>query len=124
MITSKLLKKTYKMIQNNSNNKVLAKEYGLCNSLFSQARGLMFSKQKSLVFEFEKEKIVSLHMFFVFFPIDVVFLDETLRVVEIKENFKPFSFYIPKNKAKYVLELGSGSVASSGTKIGDVIYYH
>jgi uncharacterized protein len=112
------------MIQNKTSGEILAKEYGLCNSLFSQAKGLMFSKQKSLVFEFANERIVSLHMWFVFFPIDVVFLDENLEVVEIKENFKPFSFYIPKNKAKYVLELGSGIVASTGTKVGDVIHYH
>ena len=112
------------MIQNKSNNEILAKEHKLCNNLFSQAKGLMFSKQKSLVFEFSNEKIVSLHMFFVFYSIDVVFLDENLKVVEIKENFKPFSFYIPKNKAKYVLELNSGSVASTKTKLGDVIQYH
>ena len=112
------------MIQNKGNNEILAKEHKLCNNLFSQAKGLMFSKQKSLVFEFANERIVSLHMWFVFFPIDVVFLDENLEVVEIKENFKPFSFYIPKNKAKYVLELGLGVVADTGTKVGDVIHYH
>ena len=39
-------------------------------------------------------------MFFVFFPIDVLFLDKNKKVVELKENFKPFSIYFPKNKAK------------------------
>ena len=65
----------------------------------------MFSKRKNLVFVFDKEVKESLHMFFVFYPIDVLFLDKDKRVVEIKRNFKPFKFYFPKNKAQYIIEL-------------------
>ena len=85
----------------------------------------MFSKktEKSLVFDFKKEKIISLHMWFVFYPIDVLFLDNDKRVVEIKENFKPFRLYTPKNKARYVLELPDGSVRESKTRVGDRINY-
>ena len=87
-------------------------------------RGLMFRiKPKSLVFVFEKPKIVSLHMFFVFFPIDVLYLDKNKKVIEIKEKFMPFSFYNPKRKASYVIELPVLTVESTKTKIGDIISF-
>lgn len=82
----------------------------------------MFSSPKTLVFEFSKEKIAPLHMFFVFFTIDVIFLDKNKKIVEIKENFRPFTFYNPKNKAKYVLELEKGIIKRTSSKIGDTIH--
>ena len=60
-------------------------------------------------------------MFFVFFPIDVLFLDEDKKVVEIKKKFEPFTLYNPKNKAKYVIELPQGAVKNTNTKIGDKV---
>jgi len=49
---------------------------------------------------------VSLHMFFVFHPIDVLLLNKNKEIVEIKRNFKPFTFWSSKEKGKYVVELG------------------
>ena len=45
-------------------------------------------------------------MFFVFYPIDVLILDENKKVVEIKRNFKPFTVWNSKEKGKYVVEIG------------------
>ena len=41
----------------------------------------------------------------------------------MKENFKPFTFYYPKEKAQYVLELTSGAVHASGTKVTDSLVF-
>ncbi len=93
------------------NNKTIEAE--VCNSLLSKAKGLMFSfssKPRPLLFIFSKEEIYSLHMLFVFFPIDVLFLDSSKRIVELKNNFLPFTFYKPKNKARYIIELPKGSI--------------
>lgn len=81
-----------------------------CKSLFSQAKGLMFSKRKNLMFVFDKEKIISIHTWFVFFPIDVVFLDKDMKLVESVENLKPFRFYKSKNKAKYMIEIADKEI--------------
>ena len=62
-------------------------------------------------------------MLMVFYPIDVLFLDKNKKVVEVKENFKPFSFYAPKNKALYIIELPQDSIKHSRTKIGDKIEF-
>lgn len=84
----------------------------------------MFKKQETLVFVFNKEKIVPLHMWFVFYPIDVIYLDADKRVVELKENFKSFSYYTPLKKAQYVLELEKGTIKKTKTKEKDLILWY
>lgn len=79
----------------------------------------MFSKPKVLVFVFDKEKRITLHMFFVFFPIDVVFLDENKRVTEIKMNFRPFTVYKSRKRAKYVIEFPLGIINNKNIEIND-----
>ncbi len=44
-------------------------------------------------------------MFFVFYPIDVLLLNQNKEIVEIKHNFRPFTFWNSKEKGKYVVEL-------------------
>ena len=83
----------------------------------------MFSKSRPLIFIFKKEKIIPLHMFFVFYPIDVLFLDQNRVVIEIKENFKPFSFYNPKNKSKYIIELPKNTIKETKTELGDKVEF-
>lgn len=84
----------------------------------------MFSKKrKSLIFVFGEEKIVPLHMLMVFYPIDVLFLNESKEVMEIKESFRPFSFYTPKKKAMYIIELPSTTIKKTKTRIGDKISF-
>jgi len=81
------------------------KRYTICKSLSSQIRGLMFSKKKNLIFSFNNEQRVSLHMFFVFFPIWAVYLNKKKEAVFIKKLYPFVSFCYPKEKAKFILEL-------------------
>jgi len=106
-------------ITNTRTKKILASKYSLCDSLWSQARGLMFSGRKCLLFKFSEDKRVSLHMFFVFFPIDVLYLDKGMRIVEIKLGFRPFSYYAPKRAARYIIEIPSEPKID--VKLGDLI---
>ncbi|MAE42640.1 hypothetical protein CMO93_02625 [Candidatus Woesearchaeota archaeon] len=109
-------------VKNKTTKKIMSKNAKLCSSIFSKTFGLMFSaKPKALVFIFEKEKIIPLHMFFVFYPIDILFLDKNKIVVEKKENFKPFAFYTPKKKAMYIIELPKDAIKK--TEIGDKIKF-
>lgn len=109
------------MIKNLTKNKIIAYDYKICKSRFSKARGLMFSRKKNLIFVFDKEEYVPLHMWFVFFPIDVMYLDKDKKIIEIKENFKPFTFYNPENKAVYVVELCNNNIKNTGTVVGDIV---
>lgn len=112
------------MIKNQTRNRIIAKNEKVCRSIFSKSLGLMFSrKSNSLIFVFREEKIIPLHMLFVFYPIDVLFLNKEKIIVEIKENFRPFAFYTPKNKAKYIIELPNSAIEKSGTKLGDKVSF-
>lgn len=114
------------MIINKSKEKILAHDAKICRSVLLKARGLMFYmkiKGFGLVFEFNLERKRSLHNFFVFFPIDVVFLNKDQEIVEIKERFKPFTMYFPKQKSKYIIELPAGIIANTGSQIGDVVNF-
>ena len=72
-------------IKNTTKKTLIVKNAKVCKSIFSKTFGLMFSKKKSLIFIFNKEKIIPLHMFFVFYPIEVSFLNKNKIVVEIKD---------------------------------------
>lgn len=106
-------------------NAVLADKYGLCDDLLSKSTGLMFSanRKQSLVFKFKNEALISLHMIFVFYPIDVLFLNKNKVVVDKKENFKPFAFCKSRKKAMYAIELPEGAIKKTKTVLGDKIKF-
>ncbi|MBS3114062.1 DUF192 domain-containing protein [Candidatus Woesearchaeota archaeon] len=114
------------MIENSTKKTIISKKPILIDNIISKFIGLMFSKQqnKALIFKFKKERIISLHMFFVFYPIDVLFLDKNKIVVDKKENFKPFTFYNSKKKALYAIEMPNGLIKKTKTGIGDKIEFY
>jgi uncharacterized protein len=96
------------------NNKLLMKNVKLANTSWQRTKGLMFEDEKqfnyALVFDFPHESKIgtSLHMIFVFFPIDVLFLNKKKEVVD-KITLNPFTpNYTPKKAAKYVIEMPAG----------------
>ena len=112
------------MIKNISKKTVLCTKAIVLKSILSKAIGLMFSgkiQDTGLIFMFSNPRRMDMHMLFVFFPIDVLFLDESKKVVEIKENFRPFAFYLSREKAVYVIELPEGVIRKSRTGVGDFI---
>ena len=62
-------------------------------------------------------------MLFVSYSIDILFLDKNKVVVEIKENYLPFTFYAPKNKSLYIIELPKNIIRETKTEIGDKIEF-
>ncbi len=115
------------MIRNKSKNKEIVGGVKLCKSVWSRAKGLMFSKKivdKGLVFVFDKERRWGIHMLFVFFLIDVLWLDKDRKVVDFREGVRPFVISAkPKEKASYIIELPVGSVKKGGVEVGDEISF-
>jgi len=108
--------------------KVIMKNVRFAGNTWERMRGLMFEDKNkfnyALVFEFPKESQLgtSLHMLFVFFPIDVLFLDKNGVVVD-KAALLPFTpNYTPKKPAKYVIELPKGK--ASGIKVGQKVEWN
>ena len=57
------------------------------------------------------------------FPIDVAFLDRRLRVYRVYHCLAPFRLTSLVWGARSVLELASGSLASTGTAVGDELQF-
>lgn len=106
-------------------NKVISSNPKICKTYFSKLRGLMFRKKfknfDSLIMINKKETKhnSAIHMFFVFYPISIIWLNNEHIIVD-KKRFYPFHpLYVPKLKAKYILELPieKGETLNIGDKI-------
>lgn len=94
------------------------------NSFFSQGFGLMFQKPKPVIMNFKKQrKQISVHMLFCFWPLDLVFLDNSKTVVETKKGLKPFLLYSSKNSAQYLIELPHGWINQYSIKPGQKLIF-
>ena len=91
-----------------------------CESILQKTRGLMFSKKKTPLFEWVVEKKQPIHMFFVFFPIDLFYLNKNKEVIEIKKNIKPFSCYNPKKPCMFLIEAPTNKL---NLKLKDVVSF-
>lgn len=133
MVKNSSTKLTTKSINNSSvndlsnglycNNKLVAKKIIYCDGILRQGTGLMLRTKNSVnnaawLFKFNKPRRVGITMFLVFFPIDIILLDKNNKIVELKKDLKPFSFYYSKNKIYSFLELKSGTIHTSSLKIG------
>lgn len=61
----------------------------------------------------------SIHMFFMRFPIDAVFIDEKLQVVRVHEDLGPWRMARGGKFAHSVLELPPGKAAFFNIRVGD-----
>jgi uncharacterized protein len=61
----------------------------------------------------------SIHMFFMRFPIDVVFLDEQHEIKQMAENLRPWRIIPPVRAAHAALELPAGSIKRFNMAVGD-----
>ena len=62
----------------------------------------------------------AIHCFFMHFPIDVVFLDRDLRVVQVRRSVKPWRIAVCW-KAESVMEFPEGVIGATTTAVGDKI---
>jgi uncharacterized membrane protein (UPF0127 family) len=98
------------VIKNLTSGQIIATEVKWCDTFLSKGRGLMFRRaiqeDEALVFAESKESIslTSIHMFFVFSPIAVIWLDAERKVVDkvLARPFRPC--YAPQRPAQYFIE--------------------
>lgn len=109
---------------NSSSGKTIYEKARPAKGFYGKFKGLMFESRKNfdyaLVFDMIAESRLgsSIHMLFVFFPIDAVFLDSKKQVVDIALNLRPFALsFVPKKPAKFIIELPAGK--TQGIKLGD-----
>ncbi len=93
-----------------------------------KVKGLMFTKPlkhgDAIILESPVEGILetTLHMLFVFYPIDILWLNAEREIVDLRRKVMPFRpWIVPKKAAKYVVEMKSGSAKS--LKVGDKLKF-
>lgn len=120
-----------KRVVNESKQQILSRDSQIADSFLKRMRGLLFTKSSDLVLVSPCEDIASstIHMFLMTYSLDVIWLDSEKKVVDVKKRIPPFNplkpstwkIYRPKEKAKYIIELGEGN--AKDTEIGDKISF-
>jgi uncharacterized membrane protein (UPF0127 family) len=109
------------MITNLTRSTTIASHIKIAQNSSQRMKGLLgvtdFPQGEALVIT----HCQSIHMFFMKFPIDVIFCDRQDKVVGLCIGIKPFYLSPIFFKASYAIELPVGSIAASKTQRGDQI---
>jgi hypothetical protein len=109
-----------------ANGKVIASKTDVARSFRAKSRGLMFRKNipedYAMLFVFSKPEKVTIHMFFVPFPIDVLLLDSDMRIMDTKSLKAWLGFLQSGFNVRYVVELPAGGVNRYRLTEGQQIY--
>ncbi|NYT20006.1 MAG: DUF192 domain-containing protein [Methanosarcinales archaeon] len=110
-----------------SNGDVIASDVEYAKSMFSQAKGLMFRSSVpdsyAMIFMLSSPKKISLHMLFVPFPLDVLFLDVDKRIVKTTYLRPWVGLGDSGEKIKYIIELPAGAMSRSDLSVGDHVMF-
>lgn len=78
--------------------------------------GYMFKRYTvPMLFKLNNERKLW-HMMFVFHKLDIIFLDNKFNIIEVKENMRPFNFYLQKQKAYTAIEIDK-NIGRIGEKV-------
>jgi len=109
------------MIVNTTRNTVIASNVVITQNPLQRMKGLLGRNELPPGEALVITQCQSIHMFFMTFPIDVIFCDGQGKVVGLCPNIKPFCLSPIFFDASQAIELPSGSIALSQTQMGDQI---
>ena len=111
------------IIINTTKNTTIAREGAMADTFFARMTGLLgrktLKKGEALVIT----KCQSIHMFFMRFAIDVIFIDKNSMTVGLVKSIKPFRMSPYFFKACSAIELEAGTIERTKTLIGDQILF-
>jgi len=109
------------MINNLTRKTIISTHVEIAQNSYARMKGLLgrkdFPSGEALVIT----RCQSIHMFFMKFPIDVIFCDRRNKVVGLCEDIKPFYLSPIFFKASNAIELPTGAIKASQTQLGDQI---
>ena len=111
------------MIKNLANDELLAKRVRRANSFTKRLLGLMFTKFYPTDFDVLLfSPCNGIHTMFMWYPIDVIFLDKDLKVLHMCHQMKPRRISPIIKGSHLVLEVKAGMASSWGLDVGDQLY--
>lgn len=106
-------------VTNQTRGSVVAERCRVARSLQDRTVGLLGRDDLPAGYGLWIERAPSIHMLFMRFPIDAVFVDRDRAVVRIVEHLRPWRIVAWVRGARDCLELPAGSVRPTGTQVGD-----
>ena len=100
----------------------LASALEVATSFSARSRGLLGRRELPTGTGMLIDPCPSVHTWFMSIPIDVIFLDGENRVVGLKRELKPFRM-AGAWRATKTLELPVGTIAATGTSVGDRVVF-
>ena len=106
-------------IENVSRGTTVADRVRVASSMLDRTVGLLRTPEVKRGEGIWIERSPSIHMFFMPYAIDAVFVSGAGRVTRVVANLKPWRVVWWARGARDCLELRAGTVADSGTQVGD-----
>ena len=108
-------------IVNLTKNTLIAQEARVASSLGRRMKGLLGRSGLSVNEALILKPCSSIHTFFMRFPIDVLFLDQNMRIIRLIQPMLPNRLGPAVWGAKMVIELPAGKLAQTQTQAGDML---
>jgi uncharacterized protein len=109
----------YVRVRNLTRGTTIADRCRVAGSLRDRTVGLLGTSALAAGDGLLIERTQSIHMFFMRYPIDVVFVDRSARVTRTVGALPPWRVVWWARGARDCLELPAGALAASGTAAGD-----
>lgn len=99
----------------------------VANTPAERATGLMYrthlDDKSGMLFSYSTPRNIGIWMKNTYIPLDIIWINEQLKISHFHENARPHSTTIMKapSPSKYVLELNAGSIKHYKIKRGDIV---
>lgn len=115
---------TFLRIENQTRETVIAERCRVASSAVDRSVGLLRTPEVLPGEGLYIERSPSIHMFFMRYAIDVVFVDKELRVTKVVSRLKPWRIVAWARGARDCIELRAGALEGTGTRKGDQLVTH
>ena len=106
-------------IERLSDNQVIVRELRMADNFFTRAKGLLGTRELPEGHGLLIRPCNSVHMLWMSYAIDVVFLSKAMEVVRVIPELKPWRLSPVVKGAYQVLELPEGTISRSGLVPGN-----
>jgi uncharacterized membrane protein (UPF0127 family) len=110
---------SYVRVENETRGTVVAERCRVASTAIDRSVGLLRTSEVLPGEGLLIERSPSIHMFFMRYPIDVVFIDRRHRATRVIADLKPWRVVLWARGARDCIELRAGALAESGTQAGD-----
>ena len=108
-------------VTNETRQRTVADKAARAGSFLARGRGLMLTPPLPAGGGLVIEPCNSIHMFFMRYPLDILFLDKQGKVVFMYRGIKPWRLGRIVRGARLAIELPEGTIDASETQIGDTV---